>query len=131
MDVPGRETAKILQYDICIRKGSQPTDTEFSSMRTPGDKPLHMQLTSVAAVQLESLPNRQMLEWDPKGAAGNANPLTFVDGNDVGVIEGRHYFNLSPDMDKILLILYFVFPDRLDSNLKMQSLKEKKKGKKS
>lgn len=45
------------------------------------------------------------------------NVLTFMDSNDVGVIERRHYFNLSPDMDKILLILYFVFPDRLDGNL--------------
>lgn len=49
--------------------------------------------------------------------------LTFMDRNDVGVIEGRHDLNLSPDMDKILLILYFVFPDRLDSNLKMESWK--------
>lgn len=47
-----------------------------------------------------------------------------MDSNDMGVIEGRHDFNLSPDMDKILLILYFVFPDRLDSNLKLRMRKK-------
>lgn len=42
---------------------------------------------------------------------GGRGGLTFVDSNDVGVVEGGHDLNLSPDMDKVLFILDFVFPD--------------------
>lgn len=34
-----------------------------------------------------------------------------MDSNDVRVVEGGHDLNLSPNVDKVLLILDFVFPD--------------------
>lgn len=40
-----------------------------------------------------------------------------MDSDDVGVVEGRHDLDLSPDVDKVLLILDFVFPDGLDGHL--------------
>lgn len=46
-----------------------------------------------------------------KGRRGKRRALTFMDSDDVGVVEGGHDLNLSPDMDKVLLILDFVFPD--------------------
>lgn len=52
--------------------------------------------------------------WKGKGVAGG---LTFMDSDDVGVVEGRHDLDLSPDVDKVLLILDFVFPDGLDGHL--------------
>lgn len=52
--------------------------------------------------------------WKGKEVAGG---LTFMDSDDVGVVEGRHDLDLSPDVDKVLLILDFVFPDGLDGHL--------------
>lgn len=46
-----------------------------------------------------------------------AGGLTFMDSDDVGVVEGRHDLDLSPDVDKVLLILDFVFPDGFDGHL--------------
>lgn len=40
-----------------------------------------------------------------------------MDSDDVGVVEGRHDLDLSPDVDKVLLIFDFVFPDGLDGHL--------------
>lgn len=42
---------------------------------------------------------------------------TFMDGNDVGVVEWRHDLNLPPYVQQILLIFDFVFPDGLDGHL--------------
>lgn len=47
-----------------------------------------------------------------------------MDSDDVGVVEGGHDLDLSPDMDKVLLILDFVFPDGLYSHLQMSTCTE-------
>lgn len=41
--------------------------------------------------------------------------------DDVGVVEGGHDLNLPPDVDKVLLILDFVFPDGFDGHLWMRT----------
>lgn len=41
--------------------------------------------------------------------------------DDVGVVEGGHDLNLPPDVDKVLLILDFVFPDGFDGHLWMST----------
>lgn len=51
-----------------------------------------------------------------------------MDSNDVGVIKGGHDLDLPPDVDKILLILNFVFPDRFDSNLQVRARRKKTLG---
>lgn len=40
-----------------------------------------------------------------------------MDGDDVGVVEGRHDLYLPPDMDKVLFIFDSVLPDGLDGHL--------------
>lgn len=51
-----------------------------------------------------------------KGREGRGG-LTFVHGDDVGVVEGGHDLNLPPDVDEVLLILDFVLPDGFDGDL--------------
>lgn len=52
-----------------------------------------------------------------KGKEAVRKELTFMDGDDVGVVEGRHDLYLPPDMDKVLFIFDSVLPDGLDGHL--------------
>ena len=44
-------------------------------------------------------------------------PLTFIDVNDVGMLDGGHDLDLSSDPDQVCLRLYLALLDGLDGNL--------------
>ena len=45
-------------------------------------------------------------------------PVTFIDMDDVGVLDGRHDLDLSSDPDQVGLCLYLTLLDGLDGDLK-------------